>query len=196
VQHQLRAHTPNDAKALRATVATYPMSSYDLEKALTMLGIGEAIVTVMDEDGAPTPVAWTRMRAPMSLMSPAPAETMTAAVNGSALRERYLTPVDRESAYEMLTKKLAAGAAKAAAEEAAKEQAAAQEEAAKEAAKQAKEAAKEAGAAKVKDRAGPDLMDKIFRDASRYKTVDGMAKSVGRNLAVEIARGIFGIGRR
>src|SRR6478736_10028377 len=69
VQHQLRAHTPNDAKALKATVNTYPNSSYDdLGEVLTSLGIGEAVVTVMNERGAPTPVAWTRLRAPESLM--------------------------------------------------------------------------------------------------------------------------------
>ena len=71
VQHQLRAHTPNDAKALKATVNTYPNSAYDdLGEVITSLGIGEAIVTVMNERGAPTPVAWTRLRAPESLMAP------------------------------------------------------------------------------------------------------------------------------
>ena len=65
VQHQLRAHTPNDAKALKATVNTYPNSAYDdLGEVITSLGIGEAVVTVMNERGAPTPVAWTRLRAP------------------------------------------------------------------------------------------------------------------------------------
>ena len=74
VQHQLRAATPNDAKALKATVNTYPTSSYDdLGKVILSLGIGEAIVTVMNERGAPTPVAWTRLRAPESLMGPADA---------------------------------------------------------------------------------------------------------------------------
>ena len=74
VQHQLRAATPNDAKALKATVNTYPTSAYDdLGKVILTLGIGEAIVTVMNERGAPTPVAWTRLRAPESLMGPADA---------------------------------------------------------------------------------------------------------------------------
>ena len=74
IQHQLRAHTPNDAKALKATVNTYPNSAYDdLGAVITSLGIGEAVVTVMNERGAPTPVAWTRLRAPESLMDPAAA---------------------------------------------------------------------------------------------------------------------------
>ncbi|TPX04470.1 DUF853 family protein, partial [Schumannella luteola] len=72
VQHQLRAHTPDDAKALKATVSTYPNSPYDLGEVLTTLAIGEAIVTVMNEKGAPTPVAWTRLRAPEGSMDPTP----------------------------------------------------------------------------------------------------------------------------
>ena len=70
VQHQLRAHTPDAAKALKATVSTYPHTSYDLEEVLTQLSIGEAIVTVMNEKGAPSPVAWTRVRAPQGSMEP------------------------------------------------------------------------------------------------------------------------------
>ena len=75
IQHQLRAHTPNDAKALKATVNTYPNEAYDdLGERDHQLGIGEAVVTVMNERGAPTPVAWTRLRAPESLMGPADAD--------------------------------------------------------------------------------------------------------------------------
>src|SRR4029078_6112539 len=76
VQHALRAFTPDDAKALKAAVSTYPTSDYDLSKVLTSLGTGEAVITVLSEKGAPTPVAWTRMRAPESLMAPAPTETL------------------------------------------------------------------------------------------------------------------------
>ena len=113
IQHQLRAATPNDAKALKATVATYPISDYDdLGRVILSLGIGEAVVTVMDERGAPTPVAWTRLRAPESLMGPADPAAVQAAVTGSPSYARYATPVDRESARELLAKKLDAGAAK------------------------------------------------------------------------------------
>jgi len=118
IQHQLRAATPNDAKALKATVNTYPTSSYDdLGKVILSLGIGEAIVTVMNERGAPTPVAWTRLRAPESLMAPANAGAMGAAVKGSPRYARYAEVVDRESAREKLAARLEAGAAKAEAEE-------------------------------------------------------------------------------
>lgn len=122
VQHALRAFTPDDAKALRATVSTYPKSGYDLEEVLTTLGTGEAIVTVMNESGAPTPVAWTRMRAPQSSMTTAPEAAIDAVVAASPLQAKYGTPIDRESAGEILTAKLnaAAEAAQAAADAKAK----------------------------------------------------------------------------
>jgi DNA helicase HerA-like ATPase len=108
VQHALRAYTPQDAKALRATASTFPVSSYDLEELLTQLGTGEAVVTVLSERGAPTPVAWTRLRAPESLMAPAPAEVVDAALAASVLRPRYSQVLDRESAYEKLNSRLQA----------------------------------------------------------------------------------------
>jgi hypothetical protein len=102
VQHALRAYTPDDAKALKATVSTFPNSSYDLEEVLTQLGIGEAVVTLLNENGAPTPVAWTRLYAPESLMAAADPAVLTSVVNNSVLYPKYATAVDRESAYEML----------------------------------------------------------------------------------------------
>ncbi len=108
IQHALRAFTPDDQKALSATVKTYPITEdYKLASALTSLGTGEAIVTVLSEKGAPTPVAWTRVRAPRSQMAPAPAAQVAAAVAASALMAKYGQDVDRQSAYEMLTAKVA-----------------------------------------------------------------------------------------
>ncbi len=89
IQHQLRAHTPDDAKALKSTVSTYPTSPYDLGEVLTTLAIGEAIVTVMNEKGAPTPVAWTRLRAPEGSMDPTPDAVLQAAVAASPLSAKY-----------------------------------------------------------------------------------------------------------
>jgi hypothetical protein len=108
VQHALRAYTPDDAKALKATVSTFPKSSYDLEEVLTQLGIGEAIVTVLSERGAPTPVAWTKLPPPRSLMGQLDAAAFESAVKGSPLLPRYGEQIDRESAYERLTAKVAA----------------------------------------------------------------------------------------
>ncbi len=114
VQHALRTFTPDDATALRKTVSTYPRTEdYDLEELLTSLGTGEAAVTVLSERGSPTPVAWTMLRAPRSLMSPLEPGRLAAAVTGSPLQARYGAPVDRESAYERLAARMAPPAAPA-----------------------------------------------------------------------------------
>ena len=111
IQHQLRAHTPDDAKALKATVSTYPTSGYDLKEVLTTLATGEAIVTVMNEKGAPSPVAWTRLRAPQASMSPTDEALMRQQVAASPLSAQYGTATDRESAREILAAKMANAAA-------------------------------------------------------------------------------------
>lgn len=102
VQHALRAFTPDDAKALKATVSTFPVSHYNLDKTLTSAGIGEAVVTVMNEKGAPTPVALTRLRAPESVMGPSSQELITSTVAASPLLTKYGTEIDPISAYEKL----------------------------------------------------------------------------------------------
>ncbi|OBI86050.1 helicase HerA-like domain-containing protein [Mycobacterium sp. 1245805.9] len=90
VQHALRAFTPDDQQALSKTVRTYPKTDvYDLESALTSLGIGEAVVTVLSEKGAPTPVAWTRMRVPRSLMASIGTDAISAAAKNSPLQAKY-----------------------------------------------------------------------------------------------------------
>jgi DNA helicase HerA-like ATPase len=106
VQHALRAFTPDDAKALKAAVSTYPHSGYDLEQLLTSLGTGEAVVTVLSERGAPTPVAWTRMIAPQSLMAPSDAATVQQVIAASSIASKYAAVTDRESAYEKLQDRL------------------------------------------------------------------------------------------
>jgi DNA helicase HerA-like ATPase len=85
IQHALRAFTPEDAKVLRATAATFPRSAYDLQRLLTELGIGEAVVSVLSERGVPTPVAWTRLAVPQSLMAPSPTDAIMKAVQDSPL---------------------------------------------------------------------------------------------------------------
>lgn len=108
IQHALRAFTPDDEKALRKTVRTYPKTAfYALQSALTSLGTGEAVVSVLSERGTPTPVAWTRMRAPRSLMDTIGTDAIAAAAQASPLQAEYGQTVDRESAYERLAAKLA-----------------------------------------------------------------------------------------
>lgn len=108
IQHALRAFTPDDQTALSKTVRTYPKTDvYELESALTSLGTGEAVVTVLSEKGAPTPVAWTRMRVPRSLMGAIGTDAVAAAAHSSPLQAVYGQTVDRVSAHEMLDAKYA-----------------------------------------------------------------------------------------
>jgi DNA helicase HerA-like ATPase len=221
VQHALRAFTPDDAKALKAAVSTYPTSEYDLNKVLTSLGTGEAVITVLSEKGAPTPVAWTRMRAPESLMAPAPTETMTQIISASPLNAVYATAQDRESAYETLKaatqQQAAAAAAAAAAEAQAKADAAAAAAQAKTDAAAAKEAEKaqaaadkarvaaekeaerarvaaekEAAAAAKRQAAQPTVVESVLGNSA----VKSMLRSAGTALGREITRNLFGTARR
>lgn len=108
VQHALRAHTPDDETALRATVRTFPKTEfYDLGETLTSLGIGEAIITVLDPRGVPTPVVATRLIPPASRMGPLTPDELQADIRQSDLLARYGKSVDRESAREMLAARLA-----------------------------------------------------------------------------------------
>ena len=111
VQHALRAFTPRDAKALKAAVTTYPdTADYDLEEDLTQLGTGEAMVTILSERGAPTPVVWTKLLPPSSLMAAIEVEDVDRLARDSSLWGTYAEEVDRESARERLAAKTAAGA--------------------------------------------------------------------------------------
>ncbi len=193
VQHQLRAHTPNDAKALKATVATYPNSGYDLAEVLQSLGIGEAIVTVLNPNGAPTPVAWTRMRAPEASMDPMDAQMMAGGVAQSAMMRKYGQEVNRDSAYEMLTRKLEQGAAAAAAEadRAAQEKAAAAEakQREKDAAASARAQSRTTQPRTTSSRPAPKSgVEKVLSSPTFWNKVI----TVGG----EIARGMMGTGRK
>jgi uncharacterized protein len=106
IQHALRAFTPDDQKALTKTVRTYPKTDvYDLASALTSLGIGEAVVTVLSERGAPTPVAWTRLRSPRSLMAAIGDDAISAAAKASPLQAKYGQTAESKAAYEMLAER-------------------------------------------------------------------------------------------
>ncbi|CAN5284108.1 DUF853 family protein [soil metagenome] len=105
VQHALRAFTPDDSKALRATVRTFPTSDYyDLEELLTQMGTGEAAVTILSESGVPTPVVHTRMRPPHARMGPA--DDVDGTAKSSPLFAKYGTRLDSQSAREMLATRL------------------------------------------------------------------------------------------
>src|SRR5687768_15194042 len=115
VQHALRAFTPDDADALRKTARTFPVTEhYDVERTITSLGIGEALVTVLSPKGIPTPLAATRLLPPDSLMAALPDADVQARIAASSFSTKYGQSIDRESAYEMITARLTTAKAAAA----------------------------------------------------------------------------------
>ena len=107
VQHSLRAFTANDRKQIKLIAANYPISEfYNIEELLTSMGIGEAAVTVLSEKGNPTPLSATLLCPPASRMDIISPEEIDEIVNGSNLVKKYNEVIDRESAYEILNKKL------------------------------------------------------------------------------------------
>ena len=107
VQHALRAFTAKDRKAIKLTAENYPDTDfYDTAEVLTSLGIGEALISALDEKGRPTPLAATMMRAPMSRMDVLTPTELNALYDESKLMMKYNEEIDRESAYEMLNEKI------------------------------------------------------------------------------------------
>ncbi len=107
IQHALRAFTANDRQAIKQTADNYPSSEfYNTSELLTSLGIGEALVTALSEKGIPTPLAATMLRAPMSRMDVLTESEIQEINSKSKLVKKYSENIDRESAYEMLNKKI------------------------------------------------------------------------------------------
>ena len=224
VQHGLRASTPNDFKKLKATVQTFPKTSLELDEVLTTLGTGEAVVTVLDPKGNPTPVTPVGIWAPASVMGPASADTIARVNQSSVIMGRYRDAVNPDSAEEKLERR--AAEAEAAREEAAAQEAAAKEEekarkeaekaaekAAKEAEKAAEKAAKEAEKAAAKEEAAREKeMERLRRQVEkqqekeeaarqraaerRARQVENVLGSVLRTAGREITRSIFGTRKR
>jgi len=183
IQHQLRAHTPDDAKTLKSTVSTYPNSGYELGEVLTTLAIGEAIVTVMNEKGAPSPVAWTRLRAPEGSMNPTPDAVLQAAVAASPLASKYAQTTTK-GAGDILAERAASAAEAAGVEQGAPagataaEIARAQKKAEQDAARKAKAAEQEAARAAREQKRQQDRIQK--------EVVSG-----GLRIARDVINGLF-----
>lgn len=210
VQHALRAHTPNDQKALKATVDTFPSSPLDLLEVLPGLGTGEAIVTVLDPKGRPTPVAPTRLWAPAAVMGPSSPGAVSSCLAASPFMAKYKDPVDPESAFELLAARVEAEKAAA---ETAKEQAKAEKEAEKAAAEAEKRRLKELEAeAKAAAKAAEREEREAAKEAERQRkaderraerqekrkeaAIDSVVRSIGRSLGSSITRTLFGSRRR
>jgi uncharacterized protein len=109
VQHALRAFTEKDRKAIKKTAENYPISEfYKTDELLTSIGIGQALITALNEKGIPTPLAATHLRAPMSRIGILTPDEIQEKVNASFIASKYNEVIDRESAFEILAKKMEA----------------------------------------------------------------------------------------
>ncbi len=177
IQHALRAYTPNDQKDLRAAARSFRANeAFDTEEALQLLGVGEALVSVLDEDGIPSIVEKANILPPHSSMNAVEEVTLQATVLASPLKDTYAKAEDRESAYELLEKQRAEEE-KEAAEEAEKKQKE-EEKAAKKKEKEKKSKSKSTGRKKK---------------SAFEKAVDSTANTIGREVGKKLVRGIFGI---
>jgi DNA helicase HerA-like ATPase len=191
VQHALRAFTPRDQKAVKAAAETFRANpDIDVETAITELKVGEALVSLLQEDGSPSIVQRTLIAPPRSRLGPLEPKERAIIKSISPCDGKYDEEIDRESAEEILA---ARGEAAAAAATAAK----AQVEADKAAAAQAKVEAKQreaqlkeqarVDAAAAREAAKPGAFDRAVQSATR-----SAASSVGRQVANEIGRAVFG----
>lgn len=196
IQHALRAYTPSDQKALRATAQSFRANpDFDTETVLAELGTGEALVSLLDEKGVPGIAQRVFILPPQSSMSPCTPETFAAAVTSSPLAAKYAQTVDRESAYEDLAQE--ADAAQAQVEAIQEEQAAQKErmeemklreQALKLAEREAKLREREARAAAPRRRSTTSRS----RKSPLEKGIDSAITSVGREVTRDLVRGLLG----
>jgi len=186
VQHALRAFTPRDQKAVKATAETFRASpGLDVATAITELAVGEALVSLLQADGSPAPVARTLIRPPASRVGPLAADERKVLVETDAIGAKYDVAIDRESAEELIAAKRAeasAAAAEAQAQDAAAKAAAAQ---AKEDARRAKE--EERARIAAEREAANNPLNRAIRSATR-----SASSAAGRAVANEVSKAVFG----
>ena len=183
VQHALRAYTPKDQKALRAAAQSFRANkNFDTEEALQALGVGQALISVLDENGVPSIVEQANVLPPRSSMKAATAEEIRTAVEESPLAERYNETEDRRSAYEVLEEEQAEARELA-------------EEEAKQAAKEKERGAKKAASGRRKTTSSRSTSTRKRQSALEKtvnKTINTAANTVGRELGKQLIRGLFG----
>jgi DNA helicase HerA-like ATPase len=166
VQHALRAFTAKDRKAIKLASENYPLTDfYDVDQTLTELGTGEAFVTALDRKGRPTPLVRTMLRAPESRMDVLSKSEIKDIVDRSPLVRKYNKEIDRDSAYEMLSKKMEAAAK------------------AEHKAEMEKQKAKAKGTSRR--RAEKSTFEKIMSNTT--------TRQIGRTIAREFTRGLLGV---
>ncbi len=172
IQHALRAFTAKDRKAIKLAAQNFPISEfYDVEQLLTEVGLGEALVSVLDEDARPTTLVRTMMRAPQSRMDVLSSSEINSLVKSSEMVDKYDKEVDRESAEEIINMKM-----EAAKEEERKQELDKQRE-------KEKKASSRGGGRKRSSRSY-DPWERALNNAS---------SQLGRTVAREVARGILGV---
>jgi uncharacterized protein len=193
VQHALRAFTPRDQQAVRAAATTTFRASpgLDVATAITELKVGEALVPLLQPDGAPSPVARTLIRPPGSRVGPLSPEERKILIESDAIGGKYDTAVDRDSAEEILKAKSDEAAAAAAEAEAQSAQEKAEAEAAKDAARQAKEAERARREAERAQRAAErTTAESPWNQAMR--SARSATSAVSREVAGQVAKAMFG----
>nr|WP_052072221.1 helicase HerA-like domain-containing protein [Sphingopyxis sp. MWB1] len=195
VQHALRAFTPRDQKAVKAAADTFrPNPKVDVAREITELKVGEALVSLLDADGAPSPVERTLIKPPCSRAGPLDKKERAIIQSVSPVEGKYDTAVNRESAEELLAAKAEQAVAAAA-------EAQAQEQAEKEAAAQAKEEAKRkadeererlrAEKAAAREAAKPTMAEKMMQSAAR-SAATSLGRQFAGKLGSQLMRGIMG----
>ncbi|MES2442013.1 MAG: helicase HerA-like domain-containing protein [Pseudomonadota bacterium] len=203
VQHALRAFTPRDQAAVKAAATTFRANpGVDVATAITELKVGEALVSMLQDDGSPAPVERTLIKPPCSRVGPVTPQERGVLVEYDAVGTRYDQLIDRESAEELLAIKGAEAAAAAA-------EAAATTEAEKAAAAKAKEdarLAKEAERAALAQQRDADRQARLDAQAQRQaereaanspwnRATRSASSAVGRSVANEVSKAVFGSSR-
>ncbi len=166
IQHALRAFTAKDRKSIKLTAENYPLSDfYETEELITALGIGEALVTALDEKGAPTPLAAVRIKVPSSRMNILDSSEIDQIVSQSKLVSKYNQVIDRESAYEILCDRL-----------------------------EHKANSKESEVENEEEKPARKTTSAKPEKSTLEKAMDSpIAKQVGRTVARELTRGLLGV---
>lgn len=168
VQHALRAFTANDRKDIKNISQNFPESEfYQIDEVITNLGIGEAFVTTLDEKGRPTPLVATLMRPPHSRIGVLDDKELDTLISRSEINAKYAKEIDRESATEILTKKMDAATAIS------------EEEAV------AKEMENKISTRKTSVREEEGILSKLSKNT--------MVRQIGRRLGTELMRGLLGV---
>ncbi|MGV3665021.1 MAG: helicase HerA-like domain-containing protein [Leptospira bouyouniensis] len=167
VQHALRAFTANDRKAIKTASENYPETEfYDTKEVITELGIGEAFITALSTKGSPTPLVHTLLSPPKSRMGTLTEKELQTSIGKSDLVKKYETTLDRESAHEMLSKKM---------ETIAEETESAEEES----------GSKKTKSKRAKEKEDPSFVETLSKNP--------LAREVGRTVAKEVTRGLLGM---